>query len=90
MLAPVLLLSACTGTPRIEYKPLYLEAQPDKPTPPDLGEVEITYAEDYSLFVLTPEAFDVLNNNLKEMEKYIELLIAGWEYYEQSTTEASD
>lgn len=85
LLIPALFLSAC-GTTRTEYRPLYLEAQPDKPVPPDLKNVEVKFIADPPLFVLTPEAFDTLNENLKKTGKYIELLIEGWDYYERSTS----
>ena len=86
ILIPALLTSAC-ATPQIEYRPLYLEAQPDKPAPPDLKPVLVEFTADPPLFVLTPEAFDTLNENLKKTGKYIELLIEGWDYYERSTSE---
>ena len=89
LLIPALLLSACTTT-RTEYKPIYLEAQPDKPSPPDLKDVEVKFITDPPLFVLTPEAYDTLNENLKKTGKYIELLIEGWDYYERTTSEPSD
>jgi len=85
-LIPALFLSACATT-QTEYKPLYLEAQPDKPAPPDLKPVQVDFITDPPLFVLTPEAFDVLNDNIKKTGKYIELLIEGWDYYERSTSE---
>ncbi len=85
LLIPVLLISACT-TVKTEYKPLYLEAQPDKPAPPDLKPVEVKFIADPPLFVLTPEEYDILNDNLKKAGKYIELLIEGWDYYERTTS----
>jgi len=80
-----LVTSACITT-KTEFTPLYLEAQPDKPAPPDLKKVEFNFIADPSLFVLTPEAYDTLNENLKKAGKYIELLIEGWDYYERSTS----
>lgn len=90
LLIPALLLSAC-GTTRTEYKPLYLEAQPDKPAPPNLKHVEIGFiAGPNPLFVLTPEAYDTLNENLNKTGKYIDLLIEGWDYYERATSGDSE
>lgn len=85
LLIPVLFLSACQTT-KTEYKPLYLEAQPEKPTPPDLKDVEVEFLADPPLFVLTPEAYDTLNENLRKTGKYIDLLIEGWDYYERATS----
>jgi hypothetical protein len=52
--------------------------------------VEVKFIADPPLFVLTPEAYDTLNENLKKTGKYIDLLIEGWEYYERSTSGTSE
>lgn len=82
-----LLTSACVTT-RTEYLPVYLEQHPERPAPPDLSDVDIKYQDDKvnPVFTLTPEELDDLNHNNIELEKYIELLIGGWKYYERATT----
>ncbi len=86
MSLPMLLISACAGPPKIEYLPLYLTQQPDRPAPPSLKEVDVKYMESLKLFTLEPDEFDNLKVNLLEMDKYIELLIARNQYYEDATT----
>lgn len=84
---PLLLTSACLQTPeKIVYKPLYLEAQLEHPTPPDLQPVEVNYSSNPPMFFMTPEAYDTLNQNLSKTGKYIDLLIEGWLYYESATS----
>ena len=87
-LLTMLPISACVT--RTEYLPLYLEIQPDKPAPPDLETVDVQFDETSKVFVLTPQEFDDLKNNLLEMEKYIELLISGWVYYEDATSQQGE
>jgi len=70
--------------------PVYLQAQPEKPEPPKLEHIDVDYQALTDLFVLTPENFDNLINNNIEIEKYIELLIEGWKYYESATKPASE
>lgn len=86
---PLLLTSACV-TEKVVYKPLYLEAQIERPTPPDLKDVEIKYSANPPMFILTPEAYDTLNQNIQKTGKYIDLLIEGWEFYEAATDGATE
>lgn len=65
--------------------PVYLTIHPQKPTPPDLQNLEWKAAQGY--FVLTPEEYDKYINNLSELDTYIAKLQAGWKYYERASTE---
>lgn len=85
LLMPLLLTSACFTTEKIVYKPLYLEAQLERPAPPDLKPVEVQYSSNPPMFFMTPEAYDTLNQNLSKTGQYIDLLIEGWLYYESAT-----
>lgn len=81
LISAVALLSGCVT--KTEYVPVYLETQPERPSPPAVEPLAWLYVNDY--FALTAEEFDKYIKNLQEMDIYIAKLQNGWTYYHDAT-----
>jgi|688.fasta_scaffold407426_3 hypothetical protein len=81
LISALMLLGGCVT--KVEYVPLYLEVQPQQPSPPNVEPLKWLYVDKY--FALTAEEFDKYINNLKELDTYIAKLQNGWTYYYDAT-----
>lgn len=66
--------------------PVYVTVHPDRPSAPNLNELEWVYLPEQDILGLNPDNFDKYRENLIAVENYIKELQQGWVYYKTVTS----